>query len=140
MSVTFTTNYKETLAPETLAKIVEWCEEGDLALDDALNFIDEHSEEDFREYYEAYIEVGEQYGYEAVDLFIKEVADVSDVERFPDAYFGEYSTPADFAEDYLQDEVDRLCYYIVVDWEKTSEYLLDHDFDRAGDHYFRCCY
>jgi hypothetical protein len=29
---------------------------------------------------------------------------------------------------------------IVVDWEATAEYLLDHDVDRHGDHYYRTCF
>ena len=41
------------------------------------------------------------------------------------------------AEDFLEDEVDRLHYMIVVDWESTADYLIDHDVDRHGDHYFR---
>jgi hypothetical protein len=103
-------------------------------------FIDEHSEEDFREYYEEYVEAGENFGYEAVDYFINEVADLSDLDKFEGAYIGEYSSPARMAEDFLENEVDRLHYMIVVDWEATAEYLLQHDVDQYGDHYFRCYY
>jgi len=41
------------------------------------------------------------------------------------------------AEDFLEHEVNRLSYMIVIDWEATSEYLLDHNVDRYDDHYFR---
>jgi hypothetical protein len=102
-----------------------------------LEFIDEHNEEDFREYYEEYIDLGESHGYGAVDHFINDVADLSDLDKFERAYIGEYSSPARMAEDFLQDEVDRLHYMIVVDWESTADYLIDHDVDRHGDHYFR---
>jgi antirestriction protein len=139
MSITLTTNYREVLAPETVEKIDGYLESlYDLGA--ILEFIDEHSEEDFREYYEEYVEAGEEHGFEAVDFFINEVADLSDLDKFERAYIGEYSSPARMAEDFLEDEVDRLHYMIVVDWEATAEYLIDHDVDRYGDHYFRCCF
>jgi hypothetical protein len=139
MSVTFTATYRDILAPETVAEIDDLLQ-NDFDLSVMLEFIDEHNEEDFREYYSYYVEAGETHGYEAVDYFVNEVADLSELERFEDAYIGEYSSPARMAEDFLEHEVDRLYYMIVVDWEATAEYLLDHDIDRHGDHYFRCCY
>jgi hypothetical protein len=139
MSVTLTATYRDILAPETVT-LIDRLTEDTFDLDSILIFIDKHSEEEFREYYEDYVEAGETHGYEAVDYFVNEVADLSELERFEDAYIGEYSSPARMAEDFLEHEVDRLYYMIVVDWEKTSEYLLDHDIYRHGDHYFRCCY
>jgi hypothetical protein len=139
MTVTLTSSYRDTLAPETVEEI-DRLVDNSYALDDMLIFIDEHNEEDFREYYEEYIEAGEVHGFDAVDLFVSEVADLSELERFEDAYIGEYSSPARMAEDFLEHEVDRLHYMIVVDWEATAEYLIDHDIDRYGYHYFRSCY
>jgi hypothetical protein len=137
MTVTLTSSYHETLAPETVAQIDGFLE-SQYDLGSILEFIDEHSEEEFREYYEEYVDAGERHGYEAVDFFIKEVADLDDLERFENAYIGEYSSAARMAEDFLEGEVDRLHYMIVVDWEATADYLLMHDVDRHGDHYFRC--
>jgi hypothetical protein len=139
MPVTLTTNWKETLEPLTV-EVIEAFLENNYALDDMLVFVDEHNEKDFRFFYEDYVRLGEEYGYEPVDAFINEVADVDDLDRFERAYIGEYSSPARMAEDYLSSEVDRLSYMIVVDWEATSEYLLDHDVDRQRDFYFRCSY
>jgi hypothetical protein len=136
MPVTLTANYRETLAPETVTQIDNFVE-SQYDLGCMLEFIDEHNEEDFREYYEEYIDLGESHGYGAVDHFINDVADLSDLDKFERAYIGEYSSPARMAEDFLQDEVDRLHYMIVVDWESTADYLIDHDVDRHGDHYFR---
>jgi hypothetical protein len=136
MPVTLTSNYRETLAPETVTQIDNFVE-SQYDLGCMLEFIDEHNEEDFREYYEEYIDLGESHGYGAVDHFINDVADLSDLDKFERAYIGEYSSPARMAEDFLQDEVDRLHYMIVVDWESTADYLIDHDVDRHGDHYFR---
>lgn len=134
--ITLTANYTEYLKPETVAFIQKNCVEGDYELADALVFIDENSEEDFIEYYDEYIELGENNGYEAVDAFLT-LHDFDDLYRFEKCYLGEYGSPARFAEDFLENEVDRLCYMIVVDWEATAEYLLDHDVDRVGDFYFK---
>jgi hypothetical protein len=139
MTVTLTASYRDILAPETVSQIDEFLE-NQYDLGPILEFIDEHSEEEFREYYEEYVELGENRGYEAVDYFINDVGDLDELDRFENAYIGEYSSPARMAQDFLEDEVDRLHYMIVVDWDSTAEYLLDHDVDRHGDHYFRCCY
>jgi len=139
MTVTLTNSYRDTLAPETVA-VIDRLVEDQYALDVMLVFIDEHNEEEFREYYEEYVELGENHGYEAVDYFISEVGDLDELDQFESAYIGEYSSPARMAADFLEDEVDRLHYMIVVDWDSTAEYLLDRDVDRYGDHYFRCCY
>jgi hypothetical protein len=139
MSVTLTATYRDILAPETVT-LIDRLTEDTFDLDSILIFIDEHNEEEFREYYEDYVEAGETHGYGAVDYFVNEVADLSELERFEDAYIGEYSSPARMAEDFLEHEVDRLYYMIVVDWEATAEYLLDHDVDRHGDHYYRTCF
>ena len=139
MPVTFTATYKDVLAADTLEKIAVLCEDDSYALDDVLAFIDEYSEEDFLKYYEDYVELGEVHGYEPVDAFLKENG-LDDSSSFEYAYLGEYNSPADFAEEYLQNEIDRLSYFIVVDWQATAEYMLDHDFDRVGDFYFRTCF
>jgi hypothetical protein len=138
MTVTLTATYRETLDPETVDLIDKFQEEM-FDLGCMLEFIDEHSEEDFREYYEEYVELGEENGYEVVDAFLKDNS-AEGLKHFRSAYIGEYSSPASMAEDYFDGEVSRLCYMIVVDWEATAEYLLDQEVDRYGDHYFRTCY
>jgi hypothetical protein len=139
MSITLTSNYRETLAPETVALIDKYLGE-DFELDSILVFIDENTEEEFCDHYEVYVELGENYGYEAVDAFVKEGGGLDQLDKFDSAYIGEYSSPARMAEDFLEHEVDRLHYMIVVDWEATAEFLLDHDVDRFGDYYFRTHY
>ena len=138
MTVTLTATYRDFLALETVAKIDEFVD-NQYELTDMLEFIDEYNEEDFREYYEDYVELGENHGYEAVDCFVREVGDLSDLDKFEDAYIGEFASPGDMAKSYCEDEHDRL-YYIVPDWEATADYLLSHDVDQYGDYYFRCYY
>ena len=138
MTVTLTTSYRETLAPETVTLIDKLVEEN-YDLSDMLVFIDEHEESDFVQYYEEYVELGEQYGYEAVDAYLK-IYDVCDLDEFSGRYIGEYCSAARMAEDYFEDETDRLDYRISIDWYETGNYLLNHDVDNVGEHYFRCCY
>jgi hypothetical protein len=141
MTVTLTATYRDFLTAETVQEI-DRLVDNSYALDDILVFIDEHSEEDFREYYEDYVEAGETHGYEAIDLFINEVAALDELEKFEDAYIGEYGSAADMAECFFNGDgdVERMDYRIVVDWEETAKYLLQHDVDQFGHHYFRCYY
>lgn len=140
MSITLTSNYRETLAPETVTLLDRFVEEGyDLA--PMLVFIDEYNEFTFQDIYERYLELCSDYGCDAVDAWIK-LDNASDLEGFESAYIGEYFHPRDMAEEYFEndDGVNRLDYRIVIDWAETAEYLLDHEVDRVGDFYFRCHY
>jgi len=139
MTVTLTATYRDILAPETVAEIDDLLQ-NDFDLGPMLEFIDEHNEADFREYYSYYVEAGENHGYEAVDCFLKEVGPASDLEIFDSIYLGEYDSPDRMAEDFLEDEINRLSCFIVIDWESTADYLLNHEVDRYGDFYFRTCY
>jgi hypothetical protein len=137
MAVTFSTTYRETLSPETVEKIDGFLE-SQYAIEDILTFIDENSEEDFRRYYEDYVDLGEIHGYEPVDAFVK-LNRLADLDCFENAYIGEYSSPGEMAEDYIETN-DSLSYYIVVDYSATAEYLIDHDVDQVGNFYFRASY
>lgn len=135
MTVTLTATYRETLAPETITLIDKLVEEN-YELSDMLVFIDEYSEVAFQDSYEVYVELGEGYGYEAVDAWLT-LADADEVEKFTDAYIGEFYSPADMAEDYLDYEAKEADSRLCIDWRETAEYLLAHEVDRVGDYYFR---
>ncbi len=138
MSVTFTTNYKDVLAEETVRYIETELLPENFDLDSILQFLDENGEDSFNEHYTEYVALGEQYGYEPVDAFIKENS-VEDIKYFPDAYIGEYINARYMAEEFFSgdSDVERLDYRIVIDWDETAQYLLDHEVDRVGDFYFR---
>jgi hypothetical protein len=138
MAVTLTTNYNEVLLQETVEKIESFLE-SQYELSDMLEFIDAHGEEDFRQYYFDYCELGESHGYEPVDAFV-ELNDIRDLDSFERAYIGEYSSPAAMAEDFIDSSSCGMPYFIVVDYEATAEYLIDHEIDRVGNFYFRCHY
>lgn len=139
MTVTLTANYKDTLKPETVAVLEELCGEdgegGSYCLEDALIFIDEYSESDFVEYYEEYIELGEQYTFPAVEAYVSQYG-WEELSVFTDSYVGEFSTPVEMAQDYLTEESDETDERLCIDWEATAEYLIDHEVDRVGNFYF----
>jgi hypothetical protein len=130
-----TANYKEVLQPETVEFIEENCVEGEYDLDDALKFIDEHNEDDFVAYYDEYIRVGEILGYDVVDAFI-EYHGVSYVEHVEDAYYGEFRSEAEFAEEFYSDVYGDVPAGLVIDWEATWKQNLSYDFDFVDGYVF----
>jgi antirestriction protein len=127
MSITLTANYKETLNAQTVEKIDELLDEN-YALDDMLEFIDTHNEEDFVSFYEEYVRCGEAIGYEAVDALIEEMGSVSDIEDCDERYRGEYESTADFAEQFTTEVYGDVPSHVVVDWEATYDNNLRYDF------------
>jgi hypothetical protein len=126
-------NYKEVYEQETVSKIEELLEDS-YSLEDIVEFIDANSEADFRNFYEEYVTVGEEYSYEAVDAFIDQFGLHSLVgDNFQDAYRGQYDSKADYAESYVSE-----CYsvevpsFVEVDWEATFDNL---DFVMSDDGY-----
>ena len=139
MTVTLSASYDQYLQEDTVTKIKQLIEEDCFDLEAALEFVDEHGESDFVRFYEEYVDLGENYSYEAVDAYLT-IYDVSDLEDFSGRYIGEYCSAARMAQDYFENETDRLDYRISVDWDETGNYLLNHDVDNVGEHYFRCDY
>jgi hypothetical protein len=134
MSVTFTANYKEIFATETVEKIEELLEDN-YALEDILEFIDKNSENDFVSFYEEYVTQGEKVGYDVVDAFV-EYHGLSYVEHCEDAYRGHYDSGADFAEEFYSDVYGDVPSFLVVDWEATWNQSLYYDFDFVDGYVF----
>ena len=124
MSVPFTMSYKEVYSQETVDKIEELLEDS-YALEDIVEFIDANSEADFRNFYEEYVTVGEEYSYGAVDAFIEEFGLQSFTQsNFKDSYLGQYDSKADYAEQYTSDVYCvELPSFVEVDWEATFDNL-----------------
>lgn len=135
MSITLTANYKEVLNPQTVEFIDERLEEN-YALDDMLEFIDSHNEDDFCNFYEEYVRVGEEIGYDAVDALIEESGDMSVIDSCEERYRGCFDSTADFAEEYYTSLHDIPC-SIVVDWEATWDTSLRYDFTDCAEGYRR---
>ena len=115
-------NYKEVYSQETVDKIEELLADS-YALEDIVEFIDENSEANFRSYYQNYVEIGEEYSYEAVDAFIDQFGIHSLVgDNFQDSYQGQYDSKADYAESYVSGcYVVDLPSFLEIDWEASFD-------------------
>ena len=91
----------------------------------ALEFIKEHGEDEFAEYYEQYEALVEEYGKGLVDGYIEDYF-VDAVQYFEDSYQGEYEGGAEFAEQMTSDcgYISRdMPSWVEIDWEATWENL-----------------
>ena len=115
-------NYNEFLGESTVEKIESYLEEN-FYIDDMIEFIQEYGDTAFCNHYDEYVEAGESNSYEAADAFIEEFG-VECLGGFEDAYRGEWSSKADYAEELVSD-----CYsidlpsFVEVDWENTFDNL-----------------
>jgi hypothetical protein len=135
--MTATETYKETLKPATVAFIEENCIEGEYELTDALEFIAEHNEDDFVQFYDEYIEQGEKVGYDVVDAFIKENGIVN-VEYCGNAFVGYGDSEADFVEDYLENVLEvAIPSWVAIDYQATWDSSVRFDFDFVDGYVFR---
>jgi hypothetical protein len=137
MSITMTKNYKNILSPITVEFIEENCVEGEYALDDALEFIEENGEDDFLTFYDTYIEQGEKVGYDVVDAFIKENGIVN-VEYCQDAFAGCFSSEADFVEEILDEVMGvEIPAWVCVDLQATWDSSVRFDYTFVDGYMFR---
>jgi len=121
-------NFMIELDENVISKINELMEDS-FYLEDMLDFINEHGDDNFIQYYDAYVEHGESHSYGAVDAFIEEFG-IQEVERFEDAYYGQYDSKEQFAQQYVED-VHGFNYDdtpVIVDWTATWERNLYYDF------------
>ena len=132
MTVTLTANYKETLNAQTVEFIDDRLDEN-YALDDMLEFIDVHNEDDFCNFYEEYCRCGEIIGYEAVDALIEEMGDMSYIDCCDERYRGHYHNEAEFAEEFYNEVYGEVPSFLVIDWEATWETSMRYDFTACND-------
>ena len=106
---------------------------------DMCDFIENHSEEEFREHYETYNRLVDDYGQLVVDEFIENY-DVSTLENFEDMYQGQYDRGgAGFAEQLAIDcgMVSTGISWVEIDWEKSWDNL-SYDYTEIGNGYIFC--
>jgi hypothetical protein len=114
--------------------------EDSYAMDDMLEFIQEHGEADFVEFYDDYIIYSEKLGrngYEIIDAFVELMGGFHDIDKAAENYQGEYSRDAKFAEDHYEQMGIDIPGDLVIDWEATYESSLRFDYGSANYHYFR---
>ena len=120
---------------ETKELLDEYNEEYCWEYNDMVDFIKEHSEEEFVHHYETYNRLCEDYGKDLVDEFIEDF-NVSTIENFEDMYQGQYNSGADFAEQIATDcgYITRdLPSWIEIDWQKTWDNALSYDYTELSD-------
>ena len=130
---------------ETKELLDEYNEEYCWEYNDMVDFIKEHSEEEFVHHYETYNRLCEDYGQNLVDEFIEDF-DVSTIENFEDMYQGQYDSGADFAKQiatdcgYIKSYQGDLPSWIEIDWEKTWDNLSYDYTELIGGHIFNNYY
>ena len=124
---------------ETQELLDEYNEEYCWEYNDMVDFIKEHSEEEFVHHYETYNRLVDDYGQNLVDEFIEEF-DTDAIEHFEDMFQGQYNSGADFAEQIATDcgYITRdLPSWIEIDWQKTWDNALSYDYtELIGGHIF----
>ena len=121
---------------ETQELLDEYNEEYCWEYNDMVDFIKEHSEEEFVHHYETYNRLCEDYGQNLVDEFIEDF-DVSTIENFEDMYQGQYNSGADFAEQLAIDcgMVSTGISWVEIDW-KASWDNLSYDYCEQDGYIF----
>ena len=104
---------------------------------DMCDFIENHSEEEFREHYETYNRLVDDYGQLVVDEFIEEF-DTDAIEHFEDMFQGQYNSGADFAEQLAIDcgMVSTGISWVKIDWEASWDNLSYDYTELIGGHIF----
>ena len=122
---------------ETKEFLDEYNEEYCWEYNDMVDFIKEHGEKDFREYYESYKMLCEDYDKELVDAYI-EIYNTNGIDYFQNSYQGQYRSGAEFAEQIASDcgyVKDNLPSWIEINWEKTWDNL-SYDYTEIDGHIF----
>ena len=128
-------NYTEFYTQMLLAKGILKIDENGLPYNASVEYVEDGEEEEVDELTELKNKLIEEYGEGPVDAFL-EWWDMEDLKHFEDAYIGCYRSGAQFAEEYVCDgEVDRLPFYVVIDWEKTWDNI-EFDYVEQDNYYF----
>jgi hypothetical protein len=166
MSITLSSNYKETVAPEIVTIVDELVEDG-YELEEVLSVLDyfgEKYQDNLREifeelentgalkeelydyleeqgidelgYFEQYQELMSNNDEDAVNAFLS-LYSVSDLHAFEESYEGHYDDVRDFVENYLENLGENIPSWIVVDYEATWNASLRFDYNEEDGYYFR---
>ena len=124
---------------ETQELLDEYNELYNWEYNDMVDFIKSYGEDDFRNNYETYQRLVDDYGQEVVDEFMEDY----DIENFEDMYQGQYRSGAEFAEQLCKDcgYINDIPSWVEVDWQKTWDNALSYDYIEIGNgHIFNANY
>lgn len=101
--------------------------------EDIYEFINNYGEDNLVKWYVSYVDLGENYVYDAVDTFIENFS-IDDLDRFEDAYYGTYDSPEHFVEDYITETLGHtIPEGLIVDWTATWKCNYQYDFIFANN-------
>ncbi len=126
------------LEEETQELLDEYNELYNWEYNDMVDFIKKHNEVEFREHYETYNRLCDDYGQDLVDEFI-DLFYMDAIGFFEDSYHGEFENGAEFAEQLCQDcgyITRELPSWIEIDWQKTWDNALSYDYTEIDGHIF----
>ena len=112
-----------------LSALEEYLEEGE-DRDEMEAFIEEHGHRSFYNHFDEYREMVKQYDQDTVDAFLGADFDIDDISRLEDAYYGQYDSEEEFAENFVNEcyGLPDMPYWIKIDWSETWEDGLSWDY------------
>lgn len=130
------------LSADLQADITEMVNENGYPLSDIEEFVENYGADAYSKgYYVAWCELTEDgHDNDAIEAFVDEFG-IQEIERFEDAYYGEYGSENEFAEQYTTD-----CYtlsmpeWVVVDWQATWDTELSDSFTYNNGYVFNSTY
>lgn len=120
------------LSADTQADITEMVNEGGYPLHDIQEFVETYGEQAYIDgHYVKWCELEEDCGAstEAIEAFVDEFG-IDAIGSFEDAYYGEYGSESEFAEEYVTNRytMGHMPSWVVIDWQATWDTQLRYDF------------
>jgi hypothetical protein len=132
-----------SLSADLQGDITEMVNEGGYPLDDIQDFVETYGAAAYADgHYVTWCQLEQEIGVdtEAIEAFVEEFG-IWEIERFEDAYHGEYGSESEFAEQYTTD-----CYpmdmpeWVVIDWQATWDTELSDAFTYNNGYVFWSTY
>jgi Antirestriction protein (ArdA) len=122
---------------------ITYLQDRNYAVEDMHDFIEAHGEDNFRKYYEEYVDLGEKYEFPAVDAFIS-IFGIDDMAKhFEDAYRGKYAAFSEYADDLFQEcwghQIPEEVFWY-IDMDSYARDLLNSGHYYTEDNYVFCDY
>jgi hypothetical protein len=123
--------------------IMEMVNEAGYPLDDIRDFIETYGAHSYANgHYVTWCQLEEELGAStlAVRAFVEEFG-IDAIDGFEDAYYGEYASEAEFAEEYATGDYNvKVPDFVVIDWQATWDTNLSYNFTYNNGYVFRSTY
>lgn len=130
------TQWLDQLPPHVLSKVQELHGTEDYPLDDIREFIESYGYKHFTNgNYETWSELSEDYDNEAIEAFVEDNG-IENIDSFEDAYCGQYGDLREAVEMLLEIYEVEVPDFVVIDYDRTWEANLRHDYTFEGGFLF----